>query len=373
MTLTKEQSTGMSIAKGIAIIAMVAGHAEGPELITNFIYTWHMPLFFMAAGYFFSEKAVDAPWDFVSKRFRKLYLPFLKWSILFLLLHNIFFHFGILNEEYGNWTGGVTHPYTLKSAAQRLLLMVTAMAGYDEFMAGAFWFFRGLLVASILFLLGYRLLRTRTRIHADLCVALVCAACIVFAALRLSLGLKLQYYPNGGWREMWGVFFFGAGVLYRRYEHRLPRHFLLVAAGLALMVCFGWLHLSGMNNSGKWRDLWSLPLTGFIGFFTVHTLSLRMAQLASGTLLTRTLAYIGANTMPVFVFHIISYKPVSLLKIWWYGLDYHQVGCHMVIHHNSTDFFFWLYTLVGTTLPLLVAYTWQRIRTRSSLPSPLPS
>ena len=28
--------------------------------------------------------------------------------------------------------------------------MFTGMAGYDEFLAGAFWFFRGLLVASVL-------------------------------------------------------------------------------------------------------------------------------------------------------------------------------------------------------------------------------
>lgn len=369
MTLSKEQSTGMAVAKGIAIIAMVAGHAEGPALLTNFIYTWHMPLFFMAAGYFFSERSVDDPWSFISKRFQKLYLPFLKWSILFLLLHNIFFHFGILNEEYGNWTGGVTHPYTLKSAAQRLVLMVTAMAGYDEFMAGAFWFFRGLLVASIVFLILYRLLRTRTPLHADLAVTLVCALCVAFAAFRLFFSVKLSYYPNGGWREIWGVFFFGAGVLYRRYEHLLPRNFFLLAIGLALMLGAGWLHLSGMNNSGAWRDLYTLPLTGCIGFYTVHSLSCRMATLAPSALATRTLAYIGANTMPVFVFHIISYKPVSLLKIWWYGLDFHQVGCHMVIHHNSNDLFFWLYTLVGTALPLLVAAAWKRARRPAAAPT----
>lgn len=60
------------------------------------------------------------------------------------------------------------------------------------------------------------------------------------------------------------------------------------------------------------------------------------------------------NTMPVYVFHILSYKPVSLLKIWWYDLDPAQIGCHMVIHHNSTDLFWVLYTIAGVGLPLLV-------------------
>ena len=63
------RNLSFSIAKGIAIIAMVAGHAEAPELITNFIYVWHMPLFFIAAGYFFTPAHASDPWTFVSRRF----------------------------------------------------------------------------------------------------------------------------------------------------------------------------------------------------------------------------------------------------------------------------------------------------------------
>ncbi len=87
----------ISISKGIAIILMVVGHAEAPELLTNFIYTFHMPLFFITAGYFFNTRYADDPWAFCTKRFKGLYVPFVKWSLLFLLLHNVFFHFGILN------------------------------------------------------------------------------------------------------------------------------------------------------------------------------------------------------------------------------------------------------------------------------------
>lgn len=146
-----QRNSVISIIKGLAIILMVVGHAEAPELITNFIYTFHMPVFFICAGYFFSRKYVSDPWSFISKRFRGLYLPFLKWSIVFLVLHNLFFEIGLLNEDYGNWTGGVTHPYSFSTAMRRLALIVTSMSGYDEFLAGAFWFFRGLLVASIFF------------------------------------------------------------------------------------------------------------------------------------------------------------------------------------------------------------------------------
>lgn len=361
------KSDSMSIAKGIAIIAMVIGHAEVPGLITTFIYTWHMPLFFIAAGYFFSEKALANPWEFVEKRFKKLYLPFLKWSLLFLLLHNVWFYFGILNEQYGNWNGGTTHPYTLQTAMQRVVLIFTSMSGYDEFMAGAFWFFRGLLVASIMFMLIYRLMCRKTRIHRDVSILLICAGCVAFVALRLLFHIKLTFYPNGGWRETWGIFFFGVGVLYRRYEDMIPKNWFVILAGFALMLVAGHFHLCGMNNSAQYRDLWTLPLTGTIGFITVHQFSQRLAEGLAGGALSKGLVYVGQNTMPVFVFHIIAYKLVSLVKIWWYGLDFGQIGCHMVIHHNSGDLFWVLYTIVGVGVPLWV--DWMVKRFKSEGPS----
>lgn len=356
------KSETISIAKGLAIIAMVIGHAEGPGLLTTFIYTWHMPLFFIAAGYFFSNKALDNPWDFVSKRFKKLYLPFVKWSLLFLVLHNIWFHLGILNEQYGNWTGGTTHPYTLKMALQRVILIFSSMSGYDEFMAGAFWFFRGLLVSSILFLIIYKILRKR--LNPDISILIILVACIAFVAIRVCLNLKLTYYPNGGWRETWGIFFFSIGTLFRRYEDRIPSNWITILLGFGIMILAGWFHLSGMNNSGTLRDLWSLPLTGCIGFITVYSFSRRVAMGILGAKISKSLIYIGINTMPIFVFHIIAYKLVSLIKIWWYGLDFAQIGCHMVIHYNSTDIFWVFYTIAGVGVPLAVDYGYKKMRER---------
>lgn len=63
--MARKRDTVLSVSKGIAIILMVAGHAEAPELVTNFIYTFHMPLFFMAAGYFLSRRYLDDPWSFI--------------------------------------------------------------------------------------------------------------------------------------------------------------------------------------------------------------------------------------------------------------------------------------------------------------------
>lgn len=353
------RNTLISICKGIAIILMVMGHAEPPTLISNFIYIFHMPLFFITAGYFFSRKYVEDPWSFCTRRFKGLYIPFLKWSLVFLLLHNLWFEVGLLNEEYGNWTGGVTHPYSINDFFRRLFLIVTSMSGYDEFMAGAFWFFRGLLLASIMFLVLYKIIESRTRISPAGVVITVCLIALLFNAFRLGFGFKITTIPNGGLREVWGVFFFGIGVLYRRFEDRIGCRWWITAACLAVMCVGAWNHWCGMNNSGQLRDVLTLPLTGVAGFLVTRHMAALVS--AAGGAVSRLLAYIGDNTLYVFIFHIISMKAVSALKIMWYGLDWGQIGCHMVIHYNNHEDLFWLlYTVAGTALPLLALEAWRR-------------
>lgn len=145
----------ISICKGIAIILMVLGHTEGPGFLMHIVYLFHMPIFFITAGYFFSRKYLSEPWTFVVKRFKGLYVPMVKWALFFLVIHNLMFKIGLLSEQYGNWENGVTHPYNLHAFLQRAVSIVTSMSGYDKFLAGAFWFFRALLISSILFMALY--------------------------------------------------------------------------------------------------------------------------------------------------------------------------------------------------------------------------
>ena len=52
--LAVNRNTTISIAKGIAIILMVIAHAEAPGWLCKFIFEFHMPLFFITAGFFSS-------------------------------------------------------------------------------------------------------------------------------------------------------------------------------------------------------------------------------------------------------------------------------------------------------------------------------
>lgn len=368
------RDTTISICKGLAIILMVTAHAEAPGALCRFIFEFHMPLFFITAGYFFSVKYLTDEATFVKKRVKGLYVPFVKWSVFFLIIHNWMFDIGVLNEVYGNDAGGVTHPYTWHQIQQNLWNIVTAMGGYDQFLCGAFWFFRGLFIASILYLIIYKVVQVgldRFPHVADrpmLAPVLVCLLLLLLCGWKTYEGLWVVNIVQGGYRDMMGCFFFGCGFIFRHHADRYRRMTARPVAAVGLTVAFAvtvYLFSKHLTANMNWRSSFvqflSLPLPALLGFLMTYNVS-RWLDSREGWL-KRFLVYTGDNTLNIFIFHIVAYKAVSLIKIAWYGMDIRQIGCHMVIHdYSSTDQFWILYTVAGVGLPLLGTWLSEQAR-----------
>ena len=387
-----KRDTTISIAKGIAIILMVIAHAEAPGWLCKFIFEFHMPLFFMTAGYFFSLKYLNDEATFIKKRIKGLYWPFWKWSVFFLIIHNWMFDLGVLNEVYGNEMGGVTHPYSWHAIQQNLWNITTAMGGYDQFLCGAFWFFRGLFVASILYLIIYKAVDAGLSRLAGFCRIpgfsgfsgffgfsglsgraitpyLICLIMLLLCGWKTYEGLKVVNLVQGGYRDMMGCFFFGCGFIFRqmvdKYQQFISRYYASVWTTLLFAVIvyfFSYYLTANMNWRSNFTQFLSLPLPALLGFLMTYNISRWIDS--HDNCLKRFLVYTGDHTLNIFIFHIVAYKTVSLLKIWYYGLDPRQIGCHMVIHEHSQEDLFWiLYTIAGVGLPL--AATWLSERGRS--------
>ena len=369
------RDTTISIAKGIAIILMVVAHAEAPGWLCKFIFEFHMPLFFITAGYFFSLKYLNDEATFVKKRIRGLYWPFWKWSVFFLIIHNWMFSLGILNETFGNETGGVTHPYTWHQMQQNLWNITTAMGGYDQFLCGAFWFFRGLLVASILYLIIYKAVDALisnlkpqiSNLKPQITPLLVCLIMLLLCGWKTYEGLKVINLVQGGYRDMMGCFFFGCGFIFRQFVDKYQRLMSRCHASVwttllfaAIVYLFSYYLTANMNWRSNFTQFLSLPLPALLGFLMTYNVSRWIDGRENR--LKRFLVYTGNHTLNIFIFHIIAYKAVSLLKIWYYGLDPRQIGCHMVIHQHSQEDLFWiLYTLAGVGLPLGATWLSEKI------------
>ena len=82
----------IDIAKGLAIIAVVLGHAvtngEDVSQIThptllNWISFFNFAVFFMINGFLYSEKSVEHPLKSILKNLKAYYLPYLAFNLFF--------------------------------------------------------------------------------------------------------------------------------------------------------------------------------------------------------------------------------------------------------------------------------------------------
>lgn len=85
--------------------------------------------------------------------------PYVKFGIIFLALHNVFYHLHIYNDIYGSYTGKTSTIYELEDYVlqlQRILRMVGT-----EQLLGGYWFLPTLLYASIIAYLIIRYIHNR--------------------------------------------------------------------------------------------------------------------------------------------------------------------------------------------------------------------
>lgn len=85
--MKKSRLEWVDIAKGIAIIMMVVGHSTIPDFANRFIYSFHMPLFFIMSGYT-SNFAKHGVGDYLRKKTSSLLVPFIIYSIINIVLQS---------------------------------------------------------------------------------------------------------------------------------------------------------------------------------------------------------------------------------------------------------------------------------------------
>lgn len=73
------RNQNIDILKGIGILCVLLGHITSSGRLHNLIYTFHMPLFFMASGYFYRPQSTAI---LASKLLHTIGTPYLIFSLL---------------------------------------------------------------------------------------------------------------------------------------------------------------------------------------------------------------------------------------------------------------------------------------------------
>ena len=358
------RSTTFSILKALAIILVVLAHAAAPTYLSRFAYMVGVPAFFVLSGFFFRWDNLERPSEFIVRRIKRLYIPFIKWGIVLLLLHNWFFQIGFLSEIHGNAEGGVTHPYGLIESIQHLWSMAFNMSGYDPFLAGAFWFFRSLLLANIAFLLLLKASRKFSFLKSPILqTTSVVALAFLLALWQAGMGLHITGVAQGGYRELMGIVLIGIGLLLRQLKDSPQTEFgknSIVMFAVSLIVLLVLVFVYPVSMAAKPASMLSVLLLALAG--TASFVCLRAtAQLIEkySSKYSKHLQFIGENTLSILLFHLIAFKLVSMIKVSVYGLDWEMIGGHPVVQHEVGDYFWILYAIVGVYIPLIPIAVWK--------------
>lgn len=145
--MEQKRDTALDVAKALCIMFMVAGHTACPKYFHDFVYMFHMPCFFFISGWLLNDRYVKDLKTGLLRKIRGTYYPFVKWSVIFILLHNVFTTLHVYNTTY-----------TIQETLVRIVRVFTLTVRGGEGLLGGYWFLTSLFLASVMMLVFLHIL-----------------------------------------------------------------------------------------------------------------------------------------------------------------------------------------------------------------------
>lgn len=320
------------IAKGIGIFLMVMGHSSLPEPLHNWIYSFHMPFFFILSGFFFkSDKYTFG--SFLQRRIKTILLPYVFFATSDVIIRN-----------FCNQIGLIVPPP--RSITQIVVL------GKD---IGAAWFLLSLFFTEVLFFIIDKVSRVRgTKMLITVLTFMGSYYCyskaLHFPYKIEILGATLLYYCLGNmiaqapinkcvieycFKGKWILFLFGLFVLDLIIANQLNPVINLRLNRLGihipslLLILFGSFiiiqsshFISGCNNIGvnicrrffKYIGEFSIVLIGF-SQVTLQILKSLFSHLNISVMITTSIRYIMLWFIMLLLIYLFkNYMPMLIGK-----------------------------------------------------------
>ena len=313
----KDRIVTLDIMKGIGILLMIAGHCNLlPDSILKWIFTFHMPLFFLISGFLFKPNP-----DFKryrEKSTRRLLYPYLFTSIVLILI-SLFS--AIKNSDMMLFT-------------HQCMSVLFPTSIYPDWMLDYFGWAGTVFIWFLFALFWCRLFMNRLiQLGAPLWAIIIIGAAASFAD-RYLINLPFAFLQGISAMTFYAIGYWGA-------SHKIKWYHISIC--LACWV-FSFL-FSNLDMRCCLYDIYPLDVLGacggtlFISF--IATLFSRQRNIISKTL-TVVLSWVGRLSLAILCIHAITFAthPFSFLHIEevWYS--------QLLIH---------------TSLPLFIAYFFTKI------------
>ncbi len=327
----QNRNCALDIAKAICIILMVIGHSGCPDYLHRFIYMFHMPCFFFISGYLLNDKYLTNLKTGLWRKIKGSYFPFIKWSTIFLLLHNVFAYLHIYDASY-----------SLKEIAIKFVRILT-MTGSEQLLGG-FWFLISLCWASIVTIVFFHFTQ---RVNKLAYISNVSGVILLLAIASLWDQLLVKLPAQFGEQTLLATAFYMSGYIYRKidskcnYPHTAGSVLFIIPAIAAMFMS---LSMDCKN---------SIVLLYYIIAICGTIATIQLSKWLSDIRFVSLLSYIGDKTLYILTFHFLSFKLASYIYIKYNHLPLDNLAQFPVL--EVTGSWMWIvYTLVGISLSLLI-------------------
>lgn len=348
----------IDILRALCIIFVVLGHCGFPW--TTMLYSFHVPLFFVISG--MTEKPFHVNDDIsvkshLLKKAKRLYVPFVIFSILELLLHNTLIDLHIYASEatapnaFNNLF--LVSRYSYIEMGQRFLKAFIFAGGSQ--LGGTLWFFKVLFFCALIFKLEcilYKKFSKRLLIQS--------LTNLVLYAVGWGLTKQGVVFPLGLETVLLVLIFYNFGFCIHNYHTRVEQTisshkftFSVIALGL-LFLLYRYQEVNIGNN--VITNPFLLLITATLGFVFCYALSDILAK----TKIKNIMSFVGTNTVCVVLLHFLAFKLVNYFLILYKGYDLLYLAAFPVLEEGLWP----VYALVGITVPLLANFGYEKIRSK---------
>ena len=332
------RDNSVTISKALAIMLMVMVHARCPIWAQHYISMYHMPLFLFMSGYCFKESHLADTKGFIIKKFKTVYWPFVKWNLVFILLHNLFFYFNIYNVNYP-FHGTPSHPYDIAETIEKAFYIIFTMSGCEQLLGG-FWFLKALFWGNIIFF------AVRKCVHN---LGLGGALLVALTIIASAIGRNIPFFSIG-YKEIMASLFIWSGYVYHHSSYHFERHWAVILL-CAIFVAFGSFFWQGSMLRIEWQIILPYILTALAGTLMTFGISFYAEKVAS---IKKILIIVGNNTLEILIWHFLAFKIVNLILIIFYHLPITRLAEFPVMDEYAYRGWWVAYLVIGILFPLIL-------------------
>ena len=265
----------VDIAKGITIILMIIGHSGCPKDINNWIFSFHMPLFFVLSGLTTNWKKKQYL-AFVLKKAKSLLLPFWGYSLSMCIMLYLF---------------ELEAPYSS---------LLKGWGGY------ALWFipvlFFGLLISGI-FLIVFKIEECGALFLIMFLLSMVSYA---FCYYDFRLPWNMAVVPYATMYIIMGAYLNRYLVVFSSSTKKMRFIWLIISLVITILVSYYWrLDM----NSNHIIPMLPLTIAAFAGTFFISILSITIEKKTKN--ISKLLQVIGKETFLILAFSQIIIQIIN--------------------------------------------------------------